>query len=178
MVAQERRPRALARQRHHGGERFTEWCRRAPRQAQEQPLVQQEVEQHRQPAAFAEVLTQLLLFDVRLREQNGVALVPACRRGQLVEPLVFAAKLALVGMDVFDHERRGIETKPGHPQLQPEGDDLAHLVTDVGVVPVEIRLEVEEAMVVPGVGVLVIRPRRLLLVWEHDTLVDAHRLGP
>ena len=48
--------------------------------------------------------------------------------------------------------------KPPTPELQPERDHLADLRADRRVGPVEVGLEVVEAVVVPGLRLLVVRP--------------------
>ena len=85
VVAQERRP--LARRRD-GRRRFQGSDDRRgvlTGEGEERALVEQEVEHHVQPVAVAEVLEQLLAFDVGLGEEDGVAPPPRQVLAEVVE---------------------------------------------------------------------------------------------
>jgi hypothetical protein len=159
---QKRCPAAGLGRGRHPPQRLPDRRRGLAGEGEEDPLVQAEVEQHVQAAAVAEVLGEVIAVDVGFGEDHDVAFPPADEVAQVVEPRVLPVALGPVGPRVLDDEGRGVHAEAAHAHLEPEADDLGHLQADVRVGRVEIRLEVVEAVVVPGLGSLVPGPGALL----------------
>src|SRR4029434_2296395 len=56
------------------------------------------------------------------------------------------------------HEARGTQQEPRDAELNPEAHELEDFRLHLGVGCIEVRLEVVEAMEVPGLGLRVIAP--------------------
>ena len=80
------------------------------------------------------------------------------------------------GRHLLQHERRGVHPEAGRAELQPEPHDLADLVADRGVGPVQVGLEVVEPVEVPGLGRLVVGPGLGLLTGKDDALPPVRRV--
>ena len=117
-----------------------------------------------------------LRVDVGLGEDHGVAAPPRQLATEVVEPREVLARCGLVRRGELDDERGGVEPEAGHAELQPEADDLLDLLADPGIGHVEVGLEVVEAVVVPGAGLLVEGPGRVLVAGEHHPLAEVARL--
>ena len=70
----------------------------------------------------------------------------------------------LVGLDAtrLDEERHGIDPESGYTQCQPESHDFQDFLPHDRVGGIEVRLELVEAVHVPGLGRPVIGPGGLL----------------
>ena len=149
-------------------------------EGEERPLVQDEVEQHRQTVAVTEVLDELFGLDVGLGQDDGITPSPGDLVVQVVQPGEVLARGGVTGHRELDDEGGGVEPEPRHAQLQPEPDDLLDLLTHPQVGHVQVGLEVVEAVVVPGPGRVVERPGRVLIAGEHGALSQVARLllGP
>jgi hypothetical protein len=122
-----------------------------------------EVEQHLHAvtAVHLEVALLLLLADVGLAEEDGIAaaaLEELHKRAQVGDRPVLG-----VGADRLDHELQRVDPEPGDAEFQPESEDLVHLVQDVRVGDVQIGHEVEVPVHVPLACGFVIGPGALLL---------------
>jgi hypothetical protein len=72
-----------------------------------------------------------------------------------------------------NHEGNSIHAKAGHAELNPETHDLEDLGLHVWIRCVEIGLEIVEAMKIPGLGLLIVRPCGFLYAGENHALVGA-----
>ena len=77
---------------------------------------------------------------------------------------------------LFQDERCRVDPEPRRTELQPEGHDLGDLAAYVGVGPVQVGLEVVEAVEVPRLRLLVEGPGLGLLAGEHRALEAVRRL--
>ena len=113
---------------------------------------------------------------VGLAQQHRVAAQPL----RLLPPGVHDRKVLRAGidagLDLLEDERRGIDPEAGRTELQPEAHDLGHLGAYGRIGPVQVRLEVVEAMEVPGLRLLVEGPGLALLAREDRALATVRRL--
>src|SRR5215470_4573311 len=75
-----------------------------------------------------------------------------------------------------DDERHRIHPEAGNAQLNPEPHDLENLGLHLRMRGIEVGLEVIETMEIPGFGLLVVAPSRLLHPRKHHAVVGARRL--
>ena len=176
VVAEEGRPLAGVGQRGGLGQRLQDRSDLVAGEGEERPLVEDEVEQHRETVTVTEVLDELFGLDVGLGEDDRIAPSPGELVVQVVQPGEVLARGGVVGHGELDDEGGGVEPEPRHAELQPEPDDLLDLLTHPGVVHVQVGLEVVEAVVVPRPGDVVERPRRVLIAGEHHALAQVARL--
>ena len=171
VVAEELGPLGSRRQLAGGAQRLRERLRVSRGERVEGVLVDPEVEHHVQPAALAEVPARLLGKHVRLAEQHCVADPPLDEAPHLLQVLEAQWLRAAVRRRLLEDERDGVEPEAGDAEREPETHDPADLLPHLGVLHVQIRLEVVEAVevVLPHLGCA--RPRPLL-----DTREDHPRL--
>src|SRR5262245_27409501 len=75
-----------------------------------------------------------------------------------------------------DDERHRIHPEAGNAQLDPEPHDLENLGLHLRMRGVEVGLEVIEPVEIPGLGLLVVAPSRLLHARKYHAVVGARRL--
>jgi hypothetical protein len=144
-------------------------CRR---QRKEQVLVDLKVEHHVHPVAgFPEIFHVGFRQDVRFGEDDGIAFAPLQKFPERAQHVVLLDRLAHVRALGRNHKRDGIHAEAGDAELDPETHDLQDLGLHVRIRRVEIRLEVVEAMKIPGARLLVIGPRRFLRTGKHHAFV-------
>ncbi len=143
--------------------------------------VEREREQHGEPvvrtSAAAEIGGDLRGCHVGLGKQHAVAPDP---RGGLAHPgeqLEVLGRGRLVGADLLDDERRRVHPEARDAEAQPERHHLEDLRLHRRVGPVEVGLEVVEAVEVPAFGGLRPAPGLLLLAGKHHALMAVGRLG-
>ena len=76
---------------------------------------------------------------------------------------------------LLDDERQRIHTEPADAELQPETHDPAHLAAHLGVRPIQVWLEFEEAVEIVLARLAVEGPRARLHTWENHALVPVLR---
>ena len=182
VVAQERRPLRHGRESRGGREGGDDGLRLASRQREPEEGVHREREQHVRAVVGAAlggraVQRELLGVDVGLAQQNRVTLAPL----QVLPPVVQDAEVqpaiaGVSGAHLLEHERRGVDAETRGAELEPEAHDLLDLLAHLVVGPVQVRLEVVEAVEVPRPRRLVPRPGLVLLTGEDDALVAVGRL--
>ncbi len=180
VVADERRPLAVGRDRRARRERLGERRGVLPGQRQVQPLHRDEVELHRQLVAVGAAEERLLLLvgQVDLAEQDAVAAAAAEERPQVAQVGVGVGEDLLGVVDAVrgEEERHGVDPEARQPQLEPEAHDLRDLVADLRVGDVEVGLVLVELVQVVLPGLLVVLPDAVLLVGEDDLLLLGRRL--
>jgi hypothetical protein len=118
----------------------------------------------------AGVLRQISEGHVRLAQQDRVAGAPLEILAPVVENGEVHRARIVAGGNLFQDKRGGVDAEPGDTHLQPEAHHFLDLVADRGVTPVQVRLEVVEAVVVPLAGRVVVAPGFGLLAGKHDAL--------
>ena len=111
----------------------------------------------------------LVVRQVRLAEQERLALAPAEERPQVAQELVRVGQPGLLRV-VVGLQQRGHRVHPEavDAQLGPEAGDPGDLVAHLGVRHVEVRLEAVEAVQVVAAALLVVLPDARLLAGERD----------
>ena len=179
MVAQERGPLTVPGQLGQLAQRRGDRAPVPPRQRQHQGLVEAEREHHQHPGSGAvrlpEVVGQLLVGDIGLRQEHRISPVPGKRLAQVPqEAEVVPAAWPGLGLD---QERRGVQPEAGHPEPEPEHGDLLYLLADRRVVGVEVGLEPVEPVPVPRVRYFVPGPLLVLHAGKHHSLEPVRGLG-
>ncbi len=123
------------------------------------------------------VTHELIRVDVRLAQQHRVTGVPLHVLTPVVQDGEVERAGIVVGGDLFEHERCGVDAEAGRSELEPERHHFLDLGADLGVGPVQVWLEVVEAVEVPAPGFVVEGPRLTLLAREDDALTAIGRLG-
>ena len=118
--------------------------------------------------ALAEVLHDFGGRLVRLCEQDAVRVGRLDLGAHAFEERVRLGQVLAVGALTREQVGHCVEPQPVEPELQPEADHVEHRLLDLGVVVVEVRLVVEEAMPVVGARDRVPRPVGGLGVDEDD----------
>ena len=111
-----------------------------------------------------------LCGQVHLAEEHGVAGPPRHERPELPQVLRAGRRRPCRRRCRACSMKNGTAStrKPGHPELQPEADDLLDLVAHRRVGHVQVGLVAVEAVEVVRAGLLVVGPDARLLVGEHD----------
>ncbi len=99
---------------------------------------------------------------VSLGEDDRIALAPLQELADRAQHVVLLEGFANRRTLGRDDERHGVHAKAGHAQLDPEAHDLEDLRQHVRICGVEVRLELVEAMEVPGMSAGVVGPGGLL----------------
>jgi hypothetical protein len=115
-----------------------------------------------------------------MRSDDRVALAPLQKFPKRPQHLELLDRLAHLRPLGGDHERHRVHPEAGDAELDPEPHDLEDLGLDMRIGGVEVGLEVVEAVEVPGLGLLVVRPGGLLHAGKHHALMGVSRLlvGP
>ena len=133
-------------------------------QGQPQPGVEPEREHHVRPVVRAVAVRPVYCGAGRRRRWPRTAArrhprchCTSCRQSSRIAKSFGPGSHAR--LDLLEDERRGVDPEAGDAQLQPEPHDPLDLVADRRVAPVQVGLEVVEAVVVPGAGLLVAATR-------------------
>ena len=181
VVAQEGRPLRACRKAGQALHGLHQRLRVATRQGQPQLGVETEREQHLRPVvrpvrSRRTVAGEIVVRHVRLTQQHRVAGVPLHLLAPGVEDAEVQRPRIHPGCDLFQHERSRVDPEAGCAELQPEGHHPADLGPDGRIGPVQIRLEIIEAVEVPLAGLRMEGPGFLLLTGEYDALTPVGRL--
>jgi hypothetical protein len=139
---------------------------------QEQPLVDDEIEEHVHLVAVlvAEEAALVGRGHVGLGQQDRVAAPPVQEGPQVAEELVRVAELLALDTGLLDEERGRVQPEAGQAQLEPEPDHLVDLVAHLGIGDVQVRHALVEPVQVVLSGALVEFPVGGLLAREDDVL--------
>ncbi len=160
VVAQERRPAAVARRDRQLADQVLERRGLAAGQREPQPLVDEEGELEVQGVAVVlEERRHLFHGDVALAHEHHVA-APAHRvLAQRVQPALARRRCRRArALDLLHEERHRVHAEAGHAELEPEADGLGDLVADGRVGDVQVGLERRELVQVELARRLVPRP--------------------
>ena len=147
----------------------------------EQRLIDLEVEHHLQAiAGIAEILHVRVRQHIGLGKNDGLAVAPLQELAERAQHVVLLDGPRDVRPLGGDDEGNRVHAEAGDAELDPEAHDLQDLSLDLGIGGVEIRLEIVEAMEVPGPGIGIVRPGRFLHAGKNHALVGIGRLllGP
>ena len=132
-----------------------------------------EVERHLALVVVAEVLHHVVRPLVRLGEQHPVRVARVDLGAHALQERVRLGQVLAVRPVALVEIRDGVEPEAVEADVEPEAQDVQHLLLHVGVVVVEIRLVREEAVPVVLAAQRIPRPVRRLGVDEDDA-----RLAP
>ncbi len=151
-----------------------------PSQPHEDPGHEREVKAHVAFGALLgpEIVDHVLGPLVGLGQEHAAAAVLAVDgRPQLGDEGVGLRQVLAVGAIAGVEVRNRVETEAVDAHVEPEAADVHHLLADLGIVVVEVRLMAEETMPVVGPGAVVPGPVRGLRVDEDDPGVGVPVLG-
>ncbi len=181
VIAQEQAPLRGGRPRLGRGQRFRQRTGIGRGQRVEQMLVDMKIEHHvHTVAVVAEIFHVGLGQHIGFGEDDGVALPPLQEFAERTQHVVLLDGLSHLRALGRDDEGDRVHAKAGDAELNPEPHDLEDLGLDMRVRGVEIRLEIVEAVKVPGACFLIPRPGRLLHAGKHHAGVGIRRflIGP
>ena len=118
-----------------------------------------------------EIFERFIGRDIGFRQQHRIALAPLRHGADLAQQAISGRRIGDVDPVLRDQKGHGVHTKARNAQLQPEADDFEDFGLDIGIGNVEIRLEFEEAMEIPGTRLAAISPGRFLHAGKDHALV-------
>ena len=138
---------------------------------------QREVEGHVELVAVAEVGADVGGPLVGLGEENAPLVLAVDRGADLPQEGVGLGQVLAVGALALDEIGDRVAAEAVEPLVHPEAHDVEQLAADLGVVEVEVRLVVEEAVPVVGLRHRIPRPVGALGVEEDDAGVPVALVG-
>ncbi|MNX75929.1 hypothetical protein D3C86_1074200 [compost metagenome] len=168
MVAQEGRPLAVGRDIGSLAEDPLQGLAALLLEGQVHARHDREVEGDVQLVPVAEVGTHVLGPLVGLAEHDGLGVVRVHVGAQLLEVKVGPRQVLAVGALFLEEVGDGVRPETIEPHVHPELEDVEHLLADLGVLVIEIRLVAEEAVPVVLLGGFVPGPVGCLGVGEDD----------
>jgi hypothetical protein len=132
---------------------------------------EREVEAHVALTSFPEVLHDIGRPLVRLSEQHTPGKLDVDGLADALQILVRLREVLAVGAIPLEQIGHRVEPVAVEPEIEPEADDVEHRLLNLGIVVVQIRLMVEEAMPVVLLAQRLIGPVRRLGVDEDDARI-------